>query len=393
MQPRAATRSHAARGRRTAGAAVAGRWSALRPHLAAALVPWLVARVIVGIAIGLGHVVIIRLGPRFPLPDYGIRSRLLAWDASFYRDLAHYGYGHLPTSALRFFPLYPATIRGVAAVVGSYDLSALLVANAFAFALGAQIHHLCVRETSDERLAMRATWFMALAPSAFVLVMGYSEALALSLTVAAMVALRSQRWWWVAAAGVLAGLTRPVGLALVVPVLIEAARGLRGSSVGDRIGRMAAVAGPVVGTGIFLLYAGARFGDPLLPFRVQNAKDLRGGFADPIVVVAHAGIRLLHGDLGVSLHYLTVAVVVILAVACCFTWPASYSAFAVTTVVLALSANNLGSLERYGLDAFPLILTLASLSARPRVTGAVLGLSAALFTSLAFLAFVASYVP
>ena len=56
-----------------------------------------------------------------------------------------------------------------------------------------------------------AAWLTALAPPAFVLVMGYSEPLFLCLVVAAFLWMRQGRWWSVAGAGFLAGLTRPVG--------------------------------------------------------------------------------------------------------------------------------------------------------------------------------------
>ena len=41
-------------------------------------------------------------------------------------------------------------------------------------------------------------------------------------------------------------------------------------------------------------------------------------------------------------------------------WPASYGVFAALVLAAALGAENLNSLERYGLNAFPLALSLAA---------------------------------
>ena len=53
----------------------------------------------------------------------------------------------------------------------------------------------------------------------------------------------------------------------------------------------------------------------------------------------------------------------------------------------------LGSLERYGFDAFPVVLALASLAARPEVERAVFCLTGAGLLAYASLAFLNVYVP
>ena len=49
--------------------------------------------------------------------------------------------------------------------------------------------------------------------------MGYAESLLLVAALVSLIALRSRSWWVAAVAGVVAGLTRPVGLLLIVPAL------------------------------------------------------------------------------------------------------------------------------------------------------------------------------
>ena len=99
----------------------------------------------------------------------------------------------------------------------SIGFAALFVANVCALAAGVLVFELARREGRSVALARRAVWILYLAPSAFVLVMGYAEATLLTATLVSLLALRSRHWWIAAAAGVVAGLTRPVGVLLVVP--------------------------------------------------------------------------------------------------------------------------------------------------------------------------------
>jgi len=74
-------------------------------------------------------------------------------------------------------------------------------------------------------------------------------------------------------------------------------------------------------------------------------------------------------------------------------WPASYGAFAVAVLVVALTGSNLDSFERYALSAFPLVLAGASLTADDRVFRVVLVLSAVALVGYSVLAFTNLYVP
>ena len=66
------------------------------------------------------------------------------------------------------------------------------------------------------------------------------------------------------------------------------------------------------------------------------------------------------GDhLSAGIHVVTVAVLVALIVVLWRRWPVSFTAYAVVAVVVALSARNLDSLERYSLSAVPFVLAAA----------------------------------
>jgi hypothetical protein len=207
-------------------------------------------------------------------------------------------------------------------------------------------------------------------------------------------ALRARHWWWAAALGVAAGLTRPLGALLLVPALIEAGRGWRRAGLGQRVGRLAAVVAPVVGAGAFLGWVGWRYGDALTPLRLQEQGVHHGRLADPLVTLAHDASYLAHGrHLGEGLHLPWVLLAVFLVVVAFRSWPASYGAFAVAVLAVALTGSNLDSFERYALSAFPLVLAGATLLSRPRLYQVVLVLSAAGLAAYALLAFTNLYVP
>src|SRR5262249_46848201 len=160
--------------------------------------------------------------------------------------------------------------------------------------------------------------------------------------------------------GVLAGLCRPVGVLLVLPALIEASRGWSAASRRDRVARAAAVASPVIGLGVFLVYSGLAFGDAFAPFTVQNQANLRGHFEWPTTSVLHGVRDLVHADrVGPGAHVLWALVFVALLVVVARRFPLSYSLYAGVTLVLGLSAHNLDSFERYCAGAFPFLLAVA----------------------------------
>lgn len=375
---------------------MAGRWDETRGDVAAALPGWITARLVVLVALGLAHLVAQRIDPGLePLVHRRLHQGLLAWDGDWYLRIADRGYTALPDESLRFFPLYPMLGRILSPVfLGNAGTALLVLANLPALLLGALVHRLSLRETGDAALARRAAWLVALVPPFFVMVMGYGEPITLCLSVAAFLALRRQRWEWAAAAAFFAGLARPVGVLLAIPAAIEAARGLRAAGVGERLRRVLPVVAPLAGAGTFLLWVWVRFDDPLLPLRVQNREYLRGGWANPLVTVVESVGDLFGGEIGRNaIHLPWIVVITALVVVSFRRWPSSYGAFAAASLILAVSARNLGSFERYGFGAFPVVLALASITTTEWSERMAIGLSVALMTGYATVAFLNLYVP
>ena len=360
-----------------------------------ALPSWLTARALVLVAFALAHPLFRAFDPDTS-GELRLRQGLLAWDGEWFHRIASDGYASVPRPILRYFPLLPGLGRGLATFLfGNVGLSLLVLANVFALFAGALLYRLTLQETGDERTARRATWLLALAPSSFVLAMAYTESLAILLAVGTFFALRRRRWWWAVLGGYLSGLARPLGVLLSLPAAIEALPGLRGDAPRPRLARLASVGAPLAGCATYLVWVGIRFGDPLLPYSSQQTPDFRGGLANPLVTLAGTAQDVLAGRFATkNVPHLPWAILFIaLVVVVCRRWPLSYGAFAVTTLVVALSTERLGSLERYLFACFPMVLALASLTEKQTVERVVLVLSGMAMTAYATMTFMAVYVP
>jgi hypothetical protein len=361
----------------------------------AALPGWVSARAVVLGTLALVRFVFDRIDPASTRAVRSAREGLLVWDGQWYVRIAREGYAALPEEALRFFPLFPLLGRAGAAVTPfAIGTVLLIVANASALALGALLYGLARFESGDDGTARRAAWLVALAPPAYVLVLGYTEATATLLAVAMFFALRTRRWGWAALAGVLAGLVRPVGILLVVPAAIESLRGWRATRSRERVWRALATLAPAAGAGIYLGWVAARFGDWALPMRVQQRAGLRGKFTNPLSTLGDAARTLFDGgDATTGLHLPWVLVLAVLVVVAFRRWPASYGAFALVMLAVGISSSTLNSIERYALSAFPFVLAAASVTRTPAVERVVLVLSTAAMVAYTVLVFAGVAVP
>lgn len=366
--------------------------AALREAAGASWLPWLVCRLVVLGTLGLAKYEVDDLHLSDPRAVLQTHLGLLGSDAGWYQSIALHGYHGVARQALRFFPLVPESVR-LAHVGLGLPAGATLVVLANVSAFGATlVLYALARHELGVAPARAAVWLFSLAPVSFVFVMGYAEATFVLLATACFWFLRHRWWWWAGAAGLLAGLTRPIGCLLVVAALVEV---LRPAARGSRLAaRAAAVAAPVAGAVAYLAWVGVAFGDALLPVRIQQETGRRGAWTDPLATLwRDAGDLVHHRHLGTAVHLPWVAVAAVLAVLAFRRLPASYSLFAAAVLVVAVSGANLDSFERYALSAFPLVMAAATLLRSRRVEVAVLVLSTAALVGFALLGFQGAYVP
>jgi hypothetical protein len=373
-----------------------GRRGLVLEALGEAWLPWLTARVITLLALGLAKYEVSHFRLTNAKAVLESHDGLLGSDAGWYQTIAAHGYGGLPRSAIRFFPLLPLFDRGLSDITSlTVGIASLVITNAASLLLGIGIYALVRSELQDAVIARRAVWLVMLAPPAFVFVMGYSEALLVLLAVAVFVNIRRGNWWWAGLFGYLAGTARPIGCLLAVPAVIEVIRSWRTDGWGRWPGKVIAIVASVAGTVTYLGWVSAVYGGGFLePLKIQQQQAHHGALADPVSTVYHALAHVAHGHhLGDALHVPWIGVAAILIVVAFWRLPVSYGAFALCVVVVALSGSNLDSFERYALSAFPLVMAGATLLRSPRVATVTYVLSGAAMALYAVLAFQGAYVP
>jgi len=356
-----------------------------------AFLAWLAARVAVVLALAFSRFLVNQLGAADPAgrPSSG----LIGWDAVWYVRIVKSGYSHLPWESMRFFPLLPLLGTIVRPLLGA-RAGVIVIVNLAALASGVMLARLARHERGDEGLATRSAWYLALLPPAFVFAMGYAESLFVLSAICAFYALRKERFGWAIVAGILCGLSRPLGVLLVLPAIVESSRGWRRVDPRERVLRVGSAVAPIVGMVAYLAFAGVVYGDLLRPFTVQQAFDRRGSFEFPLSRLFEAGRQLAGGtDLGSGLHLPWALGFLFLLVVLFRRWPVSYGLFAGAILFMALSASNLDSLERYGLSAFPLVLAFADVVRQKWAPVVVLPLCGVGLVVYATLAFLGAYVP
>jgi hypothetical protein len=371
--------------RSTSVGGLAARW-----YLPEAAAAWVAGRLVVTAALGLVHYLAGSVADNHGTLKH---TGLLGWDAGWYQEIATHGYGGAGDQSRRFFPLLPMTVRVLGSAVGHQGTVLLLLVNALAFVLTVVLARLARAEGFDDGAIRRVVWLSALAPPAFVLVMGYAEALAMTLAAAAFLAARTGRFGLAALAGLASGLCRPLGLLLVAPLAIEAARDARGAGPRGWAARVAAAAAPAAGATIYIAWSAATYHDGLAPLTMQRDAARHGATGNPAAVLWHAATGSLHGNLGTSLHVPWLLLAVVGVVVMARRLPASYAVWCGLTVLTVLTGSNLDSSERYLLGAFPFLFVAALVTGGRTVWPFVLAASATMMTVYATLAFTLSYVP
>jgi Gpi18-like mannosyltransferase len=173
-------------------------------------------------------------------------------DATWYLQIAATGYKPTDGSAA-FFPLYPMTIRAVSTALGGHPLGAsLLISNGALLAAIILLYFLTASELSESE-AKRTILYLMVFPAAFFYFAPYSESLFLLCIVASFWGARRKKWAVAGLAGMLAALTRSVGVFLVPALAVVLAAIFLGEAI-----RPAQVAGGVVIlAGVALLRRGA----------------------------------------------------------------------------------------------------------------------------------------
>lgn len=342
-----------------------------------------------------------------------ILERLGSWDAAHYRYIAAFGYsastavkeGTPDVQRLAFFPLWPLLERVADFLVpgiGLLGMSVLLV-HVLTLAGVLRLRSLILRETGSTYIADRACIYLLIFPSAYILSMGYGDALFLLLSVLFFDLIRQNRWGWASLVGILGGLTRPQGVVLAMVALIEGLLYVRrsfdrGMHIRRRLSILSppavSVLAPLAGMGAYFLYVQLRFGDFLLVVTQQWQPQWKQA---PSFFLWEA-IRKV-GEIftiGIQPNVLLGGLVLLATILAIYSFrilPFSFAAYSLVTLGLSTSTRNFVVADRYVLMVFPLFWILALLGKRGWLDAGYRAVSPVLMGSLAILAWLGSWVP
>ena len=163
----------------------------------------------------------------------------VAWDSEYYLAIAVGGYddpatdlvgpaNNQVTLSYSFLPFYPLLIRLFAiplSILGLNPIATATLAGVIVSALGAlggmfALYDL-TRDTLGENGALRAAFYLIIFPTGFFLVQVYTEGVFVGLAFGCIAMLRRENWLMAAMLGACTVLTRAVGIAIFVPMLVN----------------------------------------------------------------------------------------------------------------------------------------------------------------------------
>jgi len=192
------------------------------------------------------------------------------WDGGWYNLIAEYWYRNIPVipvipaqQTFAFFPGFPAMIRALGLLIGDFTISQIIIATIFGFAW-IPLFQLVAEAYLDKQQALSSSVIASLFPTVFLFTsVGYSEGFFLTLVLASWVLYLRKKFFLAALLGIGASLTRPVGVVVVIPMILDGV--LR-----RQVRRVFLLASPVVAQVLWLFYGYVNTGEVFMVFEAQR---------------------------------------------------------------------------------------------------------------------------
>ena len=209
-------------------------------------------------------------------------SRWNLWDAPHYLRIAETGYSFQVEDGrhllLVFFPLYPMLVKMLAVIVRNYIISGLIV-SFLCYSAGCVVMYKLVAIDYSKHIARTSVVLLSISPFAFFFGGIMTESTFFLVIMAMFYAIRNHNWWLAGILGILASMTRSVGVFMVVPAAVEWVQSERPvalimnknwKTLGRRFVKLLPVALTPIGTLVYL-YINYRFeGDPFIFMKYQS---------------------------------------------------------------------------------------------------------------------------
>jgi Gpi18-like mannosyltransferase len=281
---------------------------------------------------------------------------------------------------MAFFPLYPLLARAGGWLLGGrYLVAGLLLSSLFLFAALAYMYKLVAADFGEDA-ARRATWLIALFPTSVFFTAFYTESLFLLTSVAAFYYGRRNRWALAGVWGLMASMTRVVGLLLLVPLAYEY---LSQRSFSPLKSLRPVVLWLTLIPGGLVLYMGYLYFGFGRPLAFAEAQTVGWGheFTPSLTSFVHDVSFLVDKSIPTApemwVIYDIAAMLLLIGVilAGVKQLPRSYTIYMVLSLPLPLAGGSTKAMSRYLLVVFPIFIVLALMTRRRPVWLAVVGVS------------------
>jgi Gpi18-like mannosyltransferase len=350
-----------------------------------------------------------RLVPQFP--DYGLEwtvrdtgpgyqqnqkyllepfmNQQVAWDSEYYLAIAVGGYddpatdviaapGHPYTKSYSFLPFYPFLIRLLTfplRLFGLTPIATATLAGVIVSALGSLGGMLALydltRESLGEEGGLRAGFYLIIFPTAFFMVQVYTEGIFVGLVFGCLAMLKRKQWLYAALLASAATLTRAVGVALVIPMLIAWYRSgdwkqiFLGGLSWHPVSRLVAALAPLI---TFLIWRFSYYGSA---FNYVEEKFYRNTFMNVGNAIrdwtqAFQALSMQIPQRGAN--YLIIIILTALALVACFKCMKQYpeaSWVSLAIIIISLGSGPASGMHRYVLTTPAVFIALADWGKNP----------------------------
>lgn len=301
----------------------------------------------------------------------------IKWDSGWYLSIIERGYEqYIPGkfSNLVFFPLYPLLTKYLAWIFGgNFMLTGVIISN-LALLLSCFYLYKLAKLDIKKSGAFRSVFYLLIFPTALFFTSMYPESLLLLLCLASFFYARKRLWFVACIFGFLAALTKPFGVFLVLPLLLEYLDQRRFSLRKIRWDVLNLALIPS-GLGLFMFYLWKKFKDPLLFLKAQE------GWANsphpawsrtPNISLANLGesfskyFQTIFGKsetsafrITASFELISFVIFAILAILVFFKLRKSYALYMACGLILSPLTGSFMSTNRYVLVLFPAFILMS----------------------------------
>lgn len=291
--------------------------------------------------------------------DVGIMNFWLHWDAGAYFEIALNGYTKDITA---FYPLYPIMINFFNNFM-SIDWSATLINFLALWWALVGLWKLSVLD-NNKNATWRTIFYLLLFPTAVFLTAFYSESLFLCLAIWTTYFARQRRWSAVFIFGLLAGLARIEGVALIGLLLWEYFSSIKFNFKQIKWPLISALS-PLVGLSLYAVFLWIKFGDGLLFIRIQANWYKKPSWPWQTFIDYGRGVfdfSLIHSNFGyylfIAFDFWMTVIAIILSLFLMKKIRVSYGIYCLIATLLTSFTGTLGSNGRRAILLFPLLILL-----------------------------------